>query len=137
VALAATIMATSALLPAYAGDSSVVGPDNLLKHTVVATIPVGGGPTALITSPDSDFVYVANFVSNDISIIDTLTNSVEATTIHIGMNQRALAITPDGKYLYVVNGGNVSVVQTSNRGLVTTLTNLSPPIPSLTHPPIR
>ncbi len=126
VALAATTMAASAMLPSYAGDSSVVAPDNLLKHKVVATIPVGRGPLALVASPDSDFVYVANFVSNDISIIDTITNRVEATTIHIGMNQRALAITPDGKYLYVVNGGNVSVIQTSNRGLVTTLTNVSP-----------
>src|SRR5258708_7701437 len=119
VALAATTMAASAMLPSYAGDSSVVAPDNLLKHKVVATIPVGRGPLALVASPDSDFVYVANFVSNDISIIDTITNRVEATTIHIGMNQSALAITPDGSLAYFpsvagFNSGQIAVVRTSD-----------------------
>jgi YVTN family beta-propeller protein len=112
---AATLIA-SASLPAYAGDSSDVAlrDDGTPKNIVVATLSVGSGPLTLVAGPYSKFVYVANYESNNISVIDTATNTVQANPISAESNPSALAITPNGKYLYVATGENVSVIKASN-----------------------
>jgi DNA-binding beta-propeller fold protein YncE len=45
-------------------------------NTLNATIPVGGGPFGVAVSPDGSKVYVANTVSNNVSVIATATNMV-------------------------------------------------------------
>ena len=51
-------------------------------------------------SPDGTKVYVANAKSNDISVIDTATNTVKAK-VPLGSSPQGIAITPDGKKVYV------------------------------------
>ncbi len=52
---------------------------DLDSYSVVTTIPVGAEPVGVAITPDEDRVYVANLGSNTISVIDTATNTVQAT----------------------------------------------------------
>ena len=48
-------------------------------NIVVATVPVGSGPVAVAIRPNGAFAYVTNQSSDDVSVIDTATNTVVAT----------------------------------------------------------
>ncbi len=48
------------------------------------------------------FLYVANTTSNNVSVIDTATNTL-VTTISVGTAPEWLAVTPDGTHVYVTN----------------------------------
>jgi len=43
---------------------------------VIATIPVGSGPSDVAVNPNTDRIYVANSGSDTLSVIDGATNSV-------------------------------------------------------------
>lgn len=53
-------------------------------------------------------VYVANNNSNDVSVIDTGTNTV-VQAIKVGNQPLAVAFTPDGSYAYVTNASSRTV----------------------------
>ncbi|HXM02907.1 MAG TPA: hypothetical protein VN939_09915, partial [Chthoniobacterales bacterium] len=72
--------------------SADAGPTN----KVIATIDVGAGPHLIVLSPKADLAYVANYLGNAISVIDTTTNSVTNTFTSVGASPDGLAITPDG-----------------------------------------
>jgi YVTN family beta-propeller protein len=105
------------------GTVSVVG---LNTGEVVAEIPVGLHPNAIITEPDEAFVYVANGNSDSITIINTKTDHV-ADVISVRLNARynpyvgdapnALAIDPTGTTLYVANGMDNAVAVVSLTGV--------------------
>ena len=82
---------------------------------VVATIPVGSAPYDIAISPDSSVVYVANYLSNTVSVIDAKTNTVRFT-VSVGRLPISLGLTPDGSKLYVHNiyDGTVSHVETAS-----------------------
>ena len=96
------------------------------KNQVVATIPVGAAPEAVVVNPASNLVYVANSSSNTVSVIYAATNTV-VTTIPVGITPIAVAITPDGKTLYVGNVAydksniTISVVDTPTNTVTTTI----------------
>ena len=46
----------------------------MVEERVVKSIKAGRGPHGLVVSHDGKFVYVTNLLSNDISIIDTVTD---------------------------------------------------------------
>jgi YVTN family beta-propeller protein len=66
-------------------------------------------------------VYVANFNSNTVSVIDTASNNVTAT-IPVGRFPVGVAVAPDGKLVYVSSffEGTISVIDTSTN----TVTNI-------------
>ena len=70
------------------------------------------------------FAYVANAdpISNNVSVIDTATNTVVAT-IPVGTIPFGVAVTPDGTKVYVTNDGsnNVSVIKTATNTVVKTV----------------
>ncbi len=49
--------------------------------TVTQTIPVGGGPQGLAVDPLTDKVYVANFISDNVTVINAGANPVTTSTI--------------------------------------------------------
>src|SRR5438445_11968311 len=57
------------------------------------------------------FAYIANDLSNDVSVLDIATNSVVAT-VPVGQLAQGVAVTPDGSRVYVTNAvdGTVSVI---------------------------
>ncbi len=75
------------------------------------------------------FAYVPNANSNNVSVINTSTNTVVAT-VPVGSRPGAVAITPDGSFAYVVNfdSDNVSVINTSTNTVVATV-----PVGSFPH----
>jgi YVTN family beta-propeller protein len=83
------------------------------KWKQVKTIEVGLHPCAMAASPRGHFVYVANAVSDSISVIDQRSDAVVETIpcrpegrLPFGSGPNALAISPDGNTLYVANGTN-------------------------------
>jgi YVTN family beta-propeller protein len=60
---------------------------------VTTTVAVGMFPNAVAITLDGSKAYIANISSNDISVINTSTNTV-TVTIPVGMRPFALAITP-------------------------------------------
>ena len=90
---------------------------------MTATIPVGSQPGGVAVTPDGSKVYVANFLSNNVSVIATATNTVTAT-IPAGSEPFGVAVTPDGCKVYVANGAsnNVSVIATATNRVTAAIT---------------
>jgi len=64
-------------------------------------------------------VYVANFASDNVSVLDTSSNTVIAT-VSVGTQPQGAAVTPDGTRAYVANcGGDVWVIDTSTNKVAT------------------
>jgi YVTN family beta-propeller protein len=106
---------------------SVIATNN---NTVVATIPVGDGPSGVAITSDGIHAYVTNQLDNTVSVIETANNAVVAT-IPVGIDPSGVAITPDGSHAYVANlRGNdetnqfdrtVSVIDTASNKVVATI----------------
>ena len=54
-------------------------------NTVVATVTVGTNPFGVAITPDGKHAYVANDGSNNVSVIDTASNTRGGATIPVGM----------------------------------------------------
>ncbi len=103
------------------GDIDIFTTTNPSRARAVATITV----TPLNNEPD--IAYVPNFDSNNISVINSKTNSV-ITTIPVGGNPEGVAVSPDGNFVYVTNSafftsdrGGVTVINTNNNSVITTI----------------
>ena len=67
------------------------------------------------------FAYVTNVISNNVSVINTNTNSVVAI-VPVEFYPQGVALTPNGGFAYVVNfSGNVSVINTASNTVVATV----------------
>lgn len=92
--------------------------------SVTTIIPVQVGPAAIIPSLDGSKMYVANTLSDSVSVIDTSTDAVSFTISLAMFNGEptmggipdGLALSGDGKYLYVAMAADeaVAVIDTSN-----------------------
>jgi YVTN family beta-propeller protein len=89
---------------------------------VTATVPVGSLPLSVAITPDGAVAYVVNLRGNNVSAIDTATNTVVAT-VPVGSFPISVAVTPNGAFAYVANegGNNVSVIDTATNTVVTTV----------------
>jgi YVTN family beta-propeller protein len=95
------------------------------KNQVVATMPVERFPWTVAVTPDGTRAYVTNWISNMVSIIDTVNNSV-LTTIPLvnGRAPRGMAISPDGTRVYVAHLLNVpNPMQIGMLSTIDTVTN--------------
>jgi YVTN family beta-propeller protein len=120
VALAGFFVFSATVVSGFAQSATDVLPTTgQPKNQVVATIPVGAEPVAVVVNPTSKLVYVANEGSNTVSVIEATTNTV-ATTIPVGSAPSAIAIAPDGATLYV---GNAALQQKLTVSVVATPTN--------------
>src|SRR5437588_67336 len=74
-----------------------------------------------ISAQAQPFAYVTNASSNNVSVIDTASNTVVAT-VGVGCCPRGVAFTPDGTRAYVANNdGTVSVIATAINTVVATV----------------
>lgn len=92
------------------GTVSAISPDN---GKTIKEITVGLHPNAIITSPDGNFVYVANGNSDNVTVISVAgLDTIESIPVklipgkksYIGDTPNALAVSADGTTLYVANG---------------------------------
>lgn len=77
----------------------------------------------MASSPDGRYLYIASGNdSNTVLLVDTTTHTV-TQQIAVASNPTAVAISPDGSRVYATNYNDrtVSVIDTSNNSVVTTI----------------
>ena len=102
-------------LPATgSGDISSFTATNTGNTAIKATVTGNAIPSGI--------AYIANYASNNVSVINTGTNAV-ITTISVGSNPIAVAISPDNSTVYVANAlsGNVSVISSATNTVTATI----------------
>ena len=65
------------------------------------TVAVGTFPCAVAVNPNTNQIYVANFGSNNVTVIDGATNNT--TTVAVGTDPSAVAVNPNTNQIYVAN----------------------------------
>jgi YVTN family beta-propeller protein len=92
----------------------------LILFFLISVLSVASAATAQSASPVGPFAYITG--SNNVSIIDTATDTVTAT-VNLGRNSFGVTVTPDGKKVYVTNSGssNVSVIDTDTNAVIETV----------------
>jgi len=71
----------------------------------ITRIPVGDRPLLLAVNPTTNRIYVANWLSDDLSVIDGATNTVGAT-VPVGVGPLGVSANPTTNRIYVTNAGN-------------------------------
>ncbi len=106
------------------GTVLVIDPAN---GNAVTTIKVGGSPRDIAFGTGAtgagSYAYVANYLSNSVSVIDT--NAGSATynqviaTITVGGEPSAIAVSADGKHVYVAQSytNSVAIIDTATNTL--------------------
>jgi YVTN family beta-propeller protein len=86
------------------------------------SIGVGGTPSAMAVNPATGQVYVANFSSNNVSVIDGASNTV-ITTVPVGTQPEAVAVNAVNGQVYVANfsSNNVSVIDGASNTVTATV----------------
>jgi YVTN family beta-propeller protein len=74
-------------------------------------------------TPDGSKVYVTNAHDNNVSVINTATNTVVGSPIPVGVHPFGVAVTPDGSKVYVTN------VEDNTVSVIATVTNAVSTIP--------
>lgn len=94
---------------------------------IVASIPVEKCPAWIAVNPTTNRIYVINFDSGSVSIIDGATNKV-VKTIPIGENPCSLAVNEVTNRIYVghATDNTISVVDGNTNALLTNITVNSP-----------
>ncbi|MES2113186.1 MAG: beta-propeller fold lactonase family protein [Bacteroidota bacterium] len=116
---------------AYIADGSPDGGVWLVDirtNEKITKIRLGNGPAGVAVSPDGSRVYVTNEYSQNLSVVNTATQTVLAT-INVGTNPRGVCVSPDGSRVYVANyaSNDVSVINTSiNANIATIAVGRSP-----------
>jgi len=99
------------------------GTGNISPFTAINT---GNSPviaTISATPVSVGYAYVANSISNDLSVINTTTNSIVAT-IPVGQTPTSVTVSPDGTRVYVTNqrANTISVINTATNFVISTIT---------------
>jgi YVTN family beta-propeller protein len=117
VALSATMLEPS-LAQEKTGDATDVS-TKLPRIRVVAQIPVGNGPTSIVVSSDSQYVYVGNWNDYSVSVIRAGANVV-TNRISTQACPQSVAVTPDGSTLYVADecSNRLAVIDTATDRLI-------------------
>jgi YVTN family beta-propeller protein len=79
---------------------------------VLATVPVGDAPVQLVVNQTTNMVYVANFLSSNVTVINGATNSTSTITDPKASGPYDVAVNEQTNKIYVPNfdSGNVTVI---------------------------
>lgn len=108
-----SVAATSRVYVSNHDDDSL----SVISNSGVATISgVGDGPLGVALTPDGGHLYVANFNDDQVVVIDTSDESIDAT-IDVGAGPWGVAMADDGAYVFVTNSlaDTVAVITTSSQ----------------------
>jgi YVTN family beta-propeller protein len=102
------MLTTSNTLDAHTLDR-IVNQTNVFKGT--SQINVGHHPRSISIAPHTNTVYVANYDSGSVSVIDA-DNDTKLKDIPVGTSPVSIAVDPDSDKVYVANSNtrNVSVI---------------------------
>ncbi len=95
----------------------ITGTDDVIGAYLMGPDPVRG-----LVSADNSLVYECNFRSQEVAVY-AIDDGKRALSIHVGDGPAALAFSAEGHLLLAVDGrsGDVAIVRTSTRSLVTLL----------------
>ena len=90
--------------------------------TTLATVNVGSAPVSVTALPNGLSVYVANSVSNDVSVVNSSNLSVVAT-VPVGQAPKFIASEPSSSKVYTANAGSgtISIINTLNNAVTVTM----------------
>jgi YVTN family beta-propeller protein len=113
-----------AYIPNRASNSVVVIDQQTNK--IVTTIPVGNGPGGIAVNSAGNLVYVTNIVSNSVSVINGINQTVIGSPIGVGTDPRGIVVSPDNTTVYVANYGSntISIINAQNNTVVHTITDV-------------
>jgi YVTN family beta-propeller protein len=103
------IIGTGLVSDRGAGYVSVIDTTTNPPSIIRNPISVGNNADGIAYDPLSQRMYVTNFWSNNVSVIDTITNNVIGSPINVGMNPTDLAYDPVHQRMYVANFGSNTV----------------------------
>ena len=98
----------------------------LLAQTVTATVGAGTNPFAAAVNTVTNKTYVANYGSNNVTMIDGATNNT--TTIAAGTNPSGVAVNTVTNKIYVsnLNSNNITVIDGSTNTTATVTVGTNP-----------
>jgi YVTN family beta-propeller protein len=116
------------------GPSNVVVFDTKTRQ-IVTRIPVEINPYQTVLTPDGKRLFVSNWSSESVSVIDTGTNKV-IRTLHVGKNPNDMKLSADGRlFVACSNDNTVHVIDAHTLQIVERLsTTLSPFAPEGSTP---
>ena len=93
---------------------------------VIATVPTGTNPNAIASDSVTNRVYVANYGSNNVTVINGATDST--TTVTVGTNPNAIAVNTLTNKIYVANygSGNITVIDGTTNSTTTVTVGTNP-----------
>ena len=99
------------------------GTGNIPSFTAVNTGSSSIIATITATPMSPGYAYIANYASNNISVINTISNMV-VSTISVGTSPSGISVSPDGSQVYVTNqlSNTVSVINTATNVVASTIT---------------
>ena len=89
-------------------------------------IPVGTNPGELTVNETTNKIYVSNFGSDSVSVIDGATNTVIGNEISVGVQPLGIAVNEITNKIYVANlmGDSVSVIRGSDDTVIKTISSV-------------
>lgn len=112
-----------------------LGPSNVVvfdmkTRAILTRVPVEVNPYQLVLTPDGRRLFVSNWSSQSVSVIDTATNKV-IRTLHVGMNPNDMKLSSDGRlFVACSNDNTIHVIDTRTLQVIehlsTTLTPMAP-----------
>ncbi len=98
------------------------GSGNISPFTAINTSASPVTATISATPVSIGYAYIANSISNDVSVVNTITNAVVAT-IPVGQTPTSVSVSPDGTRVYVTNqrANTISVINTATNFVISTI----------------
>lgn len=130
LAVSAVQAAPFAYIPHGFSRDQLVEPDSLTvidlaTNTVTAEVKgLGSYPTNVAVSPTGNRVYVASEFSNELKIVDTVTNTVIGKVVNTLGNPDEgplVAVNNAGTKVYLINQAGISIIDTSNNTIIGTI----------------
>lgn len=98
------------------------GVGNIAPFKAINNLPFTVTATFTAEPQTTDFAYIANYGSNNVSVVSTLSNTVVAT-IPVGQKPFGVSVSPDESTVYITNEGDntVSVINTTTNMVTGTI----------------
>src|SRR4051812_11735668 len=102
------------------------GSQSLKADTSIGNVAAGTEPLAAAVNSVTNKIYVANYSSGSVTVIDGANNTT--TMVATGTQPRAVAVNPVTNKIYVANFGsaNVTVIDGTNNSTVTVAAGTQP-----------
>ncbi|WIG61277.1 MAG: hypothetical protein OJF49_004025 [Ktedonobacterales bacterium] len=100
------------------------------KLTHERTVRVGDQPVHMAQTPDGKLIFVTDFASKAVSVVDA-TTWTHVKDIAVPANPHAIVLSPDGRWAYVscFGGAAIAVIDTQAQTLAATIAMPSPSQP--------